>query len=142
MGTLDQIIYCWVFKYSSKTDKAWVSSPKSVTTAHEHLTTLVAAPSSSILHKPHYSPSCILLGNLRRLTLCSLHSALTSLTYAGSSQSSARHKMAEPNQVPWRTRASHGADYSFREIFNISFNIIVHLVLLQLRQQRPRRLLP
>ena len=72
--TRKQITY-WVFKYSSKTDKACVSSPKSVITAHEHLTTLVAAPSSSILHKPQYSPNCILVGTLIRLTLCSLHNA-------------------------------------------------------------------
>ena len=50
------IIY-WLFKYARRTFNACVSSPNSVTTAHEHLTTLLALPSSSILHKPTYSPS-------------------------------------------------------------------------------------
>lgn len=84
--------YFWFFRKSISTLRARDSSPKSVTTAHEQRTTLVASPFSSILQRPHHWPSCLPVSTMTRWTLPSSHSARTSLVYSWLSQSEARQQ--------------------------------------------------
>merc|ERR1719422_2804486 len=59
-------------------------------TQEEHLTTFLALPSRSILHRPAHSPSFMLLSTLIRGMPCSMQRAVMSFLYIGSSQFSAR----------------------------------------------------
>eukprot|EP00116_Pleurobrachia_bachei_P016818 sb/3477080/ len=64
-------------------------------TAQLHLTTFLARPSLSILHRPVHSPSFLASSILIRLMLCSLQRASTSLGMFFSSVLSARtHRSA------------------------------------------------
>merc|ERR1719422_2976552 len=59
-------------------------------TQEEHLTTFLALPSRSILHRLAHSPSFMLLSTLIRGMPCSMQRAVISFLYIGSSQFSAR----------------------------------------------------
>mmetsp|Transcript_2854 Transcript_2854/g.9332 ORF Transcript_2854/g.9332 Transcript_2854/m.9332 type:complete len:218 (-) Transcript_2854:33-686(-) len=99
-----------LLKCSMRILSARVSSPKSLTTTHEQLTTLRAFPSASILHRPAHSPSSLPSATFMRLTLCSAQSASTSFVYAASSHDCARmHSLASflsrALAASWRPRA-------------------------------------
>merc|ERR1719461_712178 len=83
-------LHRWDLRYSWRTSLAGPSLPQSLMTQEEHLTTFLAAPSLSILHRPAHSPSFMLLSTLMRGMPCSMHRAVISFLYMGSSQFSAR----------------------------------------------------
>merc|ERR1711882_1751 len=92
---LSQESYLLAFRYSCSTSWAGLSLPQSLTTQAEHFTTFLALPSRSILHRPAHSPSFMLESTLIRGIPCSMHRAVISFLYIGSSQFSARiHRSA------------------------------------------------
>lgn len=70
--------------------KAGVSSPNVLMTTHEHPQIFRGLPSLSILHNPDHSPSFLLLSTRINGIWCSLHKAVMSCLYWGSSQLSAK----------------------------------------------------
>merc|ERR1712043_138889 len=88
-------LHRWDLRYSWRTSLAGPSFPQSLITQEEHLTTFLALPSRSILHRPDHSPSFMLLSTLIRGMPCSMQRAVMSFLYIGSSQFSARiHRRA------------------------------------------------
>merc|ERR1711868_71324 len=83
-------LYRWDLRYSWRTSLAGPSLPQSLMTQEEHLTTFLALPSRSILHRPAHSPSFMLLSTLIKGMPCSIQRAVMSFLYIGSSQFSAR----------------------------------------------------
>merc|ERR1712045_526916 len=97
------LLHRWDLRYSWRTSLAGPSLPQSLMTQEEHLTTFLAAPSLSILHRPAHSPSFMLLSTLMRGMPCSMHRAVISFLYMGSSQFSARMPAApDVCQAPWQ----------------------------------------
>merc|ERR1719431_892375 len=77
------------------TSWAGLSLPQSLTTQEEHFTTFLAFPSWSILQRPAHSPSFMLESTLINGMPCSMHRAVMSFLYMGSSQFSAKmHRRA------------------------------------------------
>lgn len=88
--------------------KAGVSSPKVLMTTHEHPQILRGLPSLSILHNPDHSPNFLLESTRINGIWCSLHKAVMSCLYCGSSQLSAKMQstawrlwMGERRQCHW-----------------------------------------
>merc|ERR1711868_28307 len=88
-------LHRWDLRYSWRTSLAGPSLPQSLMTQAEHLTTFLALPSWSILQSPAHSPSFMLESTLIKGIPCSMHRAVNSFLYMGSSQFSARmHRRA------------------------------------------------